>query len=329
MKAAARRGGRIRRRGHSRLSVRHSQTARRVFAPGAGRHPGVVWRSVGHSQNSFFMGGFIDESRTGGQDPFDFRRSLLASSRAPGVRSSSPLKRPTGASRCRPASPGIAVVFSFGSGARGRGGLVSAPMGPPKCWVVAGGLRHDGEPDIVKRQIESAIVYGLTAALYERSRSRRPRRAVELHDYRMLRMSEMPKVEVHIVPSKEAPGNRRTGTPRSQPRWGGRTRSSPRRASASASCPAGLGAVADSLDPRARMRVDPAGAAPRFLSALGACLRCRGARSRSRREPGAGIDARTINTRRCAAGYPQGAAFAEGTRAARGSRVAEDDIRLR
>ena len=62
-------------------------------------------------------------------------------------------------------------------------------------------------PDIVKRQIESAIVYGLTATLYGKITFKDGRvEQSNFHDYRMLRMSEMPKVEVHIVPSTEAPG---------------------------------------------------------------------------------------------------------------------------
>jgi isoquinoline 1-oxidoreductase beta subunit len=62
-------------------------------------------------------------------------------------------------------------------------------------------------PDIVKRQIESAIAYGLTAALYGRISFKDGQvEQSNFHDYRMLRIGQMPQVEVHIVPSQEAPG---------------------------------------------------------------------------------------------------------------------------
>jgi isoquinoline 1-oxidoreductase beta subunit len=62
-------------------------------------------------------------------------------------------------------------------------------------------------PSIVAAQMESAIVYGLTAALWgeitiENGRTKQS----NFHDYRMLRLAEMPVVEVHIVPSSDAQG---------------------------------------------------------------------------------------------------------------------------
>jgi hypothetical protein len=75
-------------------------------------------------------------------------------------------------------------------------------------------------PSIVTAQMESAIVYGLTAALWgeitiENGRAKQS----NFHDYRMLRLAEMPVVEVHIVPSSDAQGG--VGSParrRSRPR---------------------------------------------------------------------------------------------------------------
>ena len=62
-------------------------------------------------------------------------------------------------------------------------------------------------PAIIRTQIESAVIYGLTAALYGRI-SIAEGRAVQsnFHDYPMLRMSEAPEVEVLLVPSGDAPG---------------------------------------------------------------------------------------------------------------------------
>jgi len=62
-------------------------------------------------------------------------------------------------------------------------------------------------PEIVKRQIESAIVYGLSAALYGKITFKDGKvEQSNFHDYPVLRIDEMPKVEVHIAASSEPPG---------------------------------------------------------------------------------------------------------------------------
>src|SRR5258706_331708 len=169
------------------------------------------WRSVGHSQNSFFMESFIDElAYAAGNDPFEFRRSLLGKQpRSTGALELAAGKADWGKPLSAGVHRGIAVVFSFGRWwAQVAGGSVAADGTPKVHRVVAAvdcGMPLN--PDIVKRQIESAIVYWLTAALYGKITFKDGRvEQSNFHDYRMLRMSEMPKVEVHIVPSKEAPG---------------------------------------------------------------------------------------------------------------------------
>jgi len=62
-------------------------------------------------------------------------------------------------------------------------------------------------PDTVAAQMESGIVYGLSAALYGRITFRNGQvEQSNFHDYPVLRMNEMPAVEVHLVPSTESPG---------------------------------------------------------------------------------------------------------------------------
>ena len=62
-------------------------------------------------------------------------------------------------------------------------------------------------PQTIARQIEGAIVYGLSAALYGRITFKEGKvEQSNFHDYPVLRMNEMPKVDVHIVQSSEAPG---------------------------------------------------------------------------------------------------------------------------
>jgi len=169
------------------------------------------WRSVGHSQNSFFLESFIDElAHEAGKDPFEFRRSLLGKQpRSRGALELAAEKAGWGKPLPAGIHRGIAVVFSFGSWCAQVAEVSVGADGTPKVHrvVAAVDCGMTVNPDIVKRQIESAIVYGLTAALYGKITFKDGRvEQSNFHDYRMLRMSEMPKVEVHIVPSKEAPG---------------------------------------------------------------------------------------------------------------------------
>ena len=169
------------------------------------------WRSVGHSQNSFFLESFIDElAHAAGKDSFEFRRSLLAKQpRYKAVLELAAEKAGWGTPVATGVHRGIAVAQSFGGWCAEVAEVSVAADGTPKVHrvVAAVDCGMTVNPDIVKRQIESAIVYGLTAALYGKITFKDG--GVEqsnFHDYRMLRMNEMPKVEVHIVPSKEAPG---------------------------------------------------------------------------------------------------------------------------
>ena len=62
-------------------------------------------------------------------------------------------------------------------------------------------------PDIVKQQMESAIIFGLTAALYgEINVVRGKVKQSNFHDYRMIKMADSPAIDVHIIRSEQAPG---------------------------------------------------------------------------------------------------------------------------
>ena len=169
------------------------------------------WRSVGHSQNSFFLESFIDEmAHEAGKDPFEFRRALLSKQpRYKGALELAAEKADWGKPLPAGVHRGIAVVFSFGSWCAEVAEVSVAADGTPTVHrvVAAVDCGMTVNPDIVKRQIESAIVYGLTAALYGKITFKDGQvQQSNFHDYRMLRINQMPKVEVHIVPSKEAPG---------------------------------------------------------------------------------------------------------------------------
>jgi isoquinoline 1-oxidoreductase beta subunit len=104
---------------------------------------------------------------------------------------------------------GIAVVFSFGSWVAEVAEVSMRPDGTPKIHRIVAAIDcgMTVNPDIVKRQVEGAIVYGLTAGLYGKLTFKNG--GIEqsnFHDYPPLRINEMPKVEVHIMPSTESPG---------------------------------------------------------------------------------------------------------------------------
>jgi isoquinoline 1-oxidoreductase beta subunit len=178
------------------------------------REPGPqiwFWRSVGHSQNGFFSEGFIDElAAAAGKDPFEFRRAML--SKAPRHKAVLELAaRRAGWGTPLPAGMGrgIAVVSSFGSYVAEVAEVSVGADGVPKVHrvVAAVDCGMTVNPLTIERQIESAIVYGLSAALYGRITHKDGRvQQGNFNDYPVLRISEMPKVEVHIVPSSEKPG---------------------------------------------------------------------------------------------------------------------------
>ena len=174
--------------------------------------PVGFWRSVGNSQNGYITECFIEElAKAGGKDSVEFRRKLLANApRHRGVLELAAEKagwgKPLSAGRTR----GIGVVESFGSFVAEVAEVsVNKSSGEVKvhrvvCAVDCG--RHVN-PDIIAAQMEGGIVYGLTAALKGQITIDKGRvEQSNFHDYELLRLNEMPQVEVHIMPSNEAPG---------------------------------------------------------------------------------------------------------------------------
>jgi isoquinoline 1-oxidoreductase beta subunit len=180
----------------------------------AREEPGVqvwFWRSVGHSQNIFFSESFIDEmAHAAGKDPFEFRRSLLGRQpRYKGALELAAERAGWGAPLPAGVHRGIAVAQSFGSYVAEVAEVSVRDDGQIKVHrvVAAVDCGMTVNPTIIQRQIESAIVFGLSAALYGRITFRDGKVEQGNFDaYPVLRMSEMPKVEVHIVPSTEKPG---------------------------------------------------------------------------------------------------------------------------
>jgi len=173
--------------------------------------PVLWWRSVGHSHTAFVVESFIDElAHAAGKDPFEYRRALLGSQpRHRGVLELAAAKagwgKPLPAGRAR----GIAVHASFGSFVAQVAEVSMSPRGQVKVHrvVAAVDCGQYVNPDTIAAQIEGGVAFGLSAALHGQI-TLKGGRVVQsnFHDYEVLRLNEMPEVEVHIQPSGEKPG---------------------------------------------------------------------------------------------------------------------------
>jgi isoquinoline 1-oxidoreductase beta subunit len=180
------------------------------FGPLSTPVPVSWWRSVYASQNAFANECFVDEvAHAARQDPVAFRRALLQG--APRHRRALELaaeKAGWGVPLPRGRARGVAVHQLFGQTIVAQVAEVSIEGGRPRvhrvvCAIDCGTVVH---PDGVRAQMESGVVYGLSAALHGAITIKGG--AVEqtnFDSYPVLRMNEMPAVEVHLVPSTEAP----------------------------------------------------------------------------------------------------------------------------
>jgi isoquinoline 1-oxidoreductase beta subunit len=168
--------------------------------------PVGFWRSVNHSQNAFFRECFLDQvARQSGQDPYKFRSGLLAD--AP--RQLAVLKTvadTAGWGRPLPEHSyrGIALETSYGSHCAQVAEVRLNEDGSFKLLRVVCAIDpgHVVNPDTVEAQVESAIVYGLTAALFGEISLKDGRVAQgNFHDYPMLLLKDMPAIETRIVAS--------------------------------------------------------------------------------------------------------------------------------
>jgi isoquinoline 1-oxidoreductase beta subunit len=167
--------------------------------------PTLWWRSVGHSHTAFVIETFLDEiASTSGVDPLAMRKSLLAGKeRHLAVLDLVAIKAGWVKSPGSGRALGLAMHHSFESTVA-MAAEVSLAHGRPvvhryTCAVDCGRVVN---PDTVVAQIQGAVGFGLTAALYGEITLKGGRvEQSNFHDYRMLRVHEMPAVDVHIVPS--------------------------------------------------------------------------------------------------------------------------------
>ncbi|CAI8840474.1 xanthine dehydrogenase family protein molybdopterin-binding subunit [Methylocaldum szegediense] len=171
--------------------------------------PVLWWRSVGHSHTAFVVESFIDEvAHAAGKDPYRFRYDLLTKHpRHRGVLELAAKKAGWGSDLPKGRGRGIAVHASFGSYVA-QVAEVSVEDGQVRvhrvvCAIDCGQVVN---PDTVAAQMESGVVWALSAALYgEITLDKGEVEQSNFTDYPILRIDEMPTVEVHIVPSREPP----------------------------------------------------------------------------------------------------------------------------
>jgi isoquinoline 1-oxidoreductase beta subunit len=170
--------------------------------------PVSYWRAVGYTQNTFFAESFLDElASAGGKDPVALRRKLLAGSpRLLGVlnlaaEKSGWGKAPDGRFQ------GVSVVNNIGS-YTAQVAEISVVDGKLKIHrvVCAVDCGHVVNPAIVKQQMEGGIVYGLSAMKSAITIDRGRVQQGNFDRFTVMRIDEMPKIEVYIVESDKNPG---------------------------------------------------------------------------------------------------------------------------
>lgn len=171
----------------------------------------AFWRGVGPNANVFAVECFMDElARRAGRDPVQFRREHLA--RQPRLTAAldlaavksgwgSPLPPRCGRGVCAQTSFGsfIATIVECEIGDQGQVMLRRVTSA-----VDAGLLVH---PDTVVAQLQGGLIFGLTAALYGEITLQNGRvQQSNFHDYQMLRINQVPQINVHLIESREPPG---------------------------------------------------------------------------------------------------------------------------
>ena len=186
--------------------------------------PVGFWRAVGHSHQAFFKESFVDEAAAAvGKDPLAFRAALL--SRHP--RQLRVLQRVADL-----AGWGQPLPAAADGNRRARGVALHQSFGSVVAQVAEVSVNRDKQirvhrvvcvvdcgfpvnPNLIRQQMESGIVFGLSAALHGDIRiSKGQVQQSNYHDFPVLRIDECPVIETDIIPSKEQPeGVGEPGTP--------------------------------------------------------------------------------------------------------------------
>ena len=176
--------------------------------------PGVVtgfWRGVGPNNNVFAIESFIDElARKAGKDPIAFRRANL--DKTPRLQAALDLVRDKsgwGAPLGPRVGRGVATQISFASFIATVVECEVDEYGEVRLRRVTAAVDTGTmvNPDTVIAQLQGGLIFGLTAALYGEITLDNGRvQQSNFHDYRMLRIDQVPPIEIHLIRNGEAPG---------------------------------------------------------------------------------------------------------------------------
>ncbi|HSI25526.1 MAG TPA: xanthine dehydrogenase family protein molybdopterin-binding subunit [Methylotenera sp.] len=172
--------------------------------------PVLWWRSVGHSHTAFVMESLIDElAHSTKKDPLEYRRALLKDHpRHLAALNLAAEKADWNKPLAKGVFRGIAVHESFGSFVA-QVAEVSVDKGEVKVHRIISAIDCGlaVNPDSLKAQMESSVAYGLGAAMQSEITFKDGMvEQSNFHDYQVMRMANMPKVEVYIVQSTEKMG---------------------------------------------------------------------------------------------------------------------------
>ncbi len=173
--------------------------------------PTAFWRGVGPTRNVFAVESFIDELATAAkQDPVAYRRGLLSKNpRAKAVLELAAEQSGWGQALPKGRGRGVSVQFAFGSYMAQVAEVEVGKDGDVRvrrvvCAVDCGTVVN---PDTVRAQIESGIIFGISAALHGAITLKDGRvEQSNFNNYPVVRMNEAPVIDIHIVKSGEAPG---------------------------------------------------------------------------------------------------------------------------
>ena len=166
--------------------------------------PVGFWRSVGSSQNAFFMESYMDElSHAAGKDPYEYRRKLLAHREDfLAVLDKIAEKGDWGKALPKGHGRGIAIHECYGTIIGTVAEVSVNAAGEVRVHRVVAGVDcgHVVNPSIVEAQIQGGVVYGLCAALYgDLTVKNGAIQQGNFDEYEMVRLADMPKIEVYTV----------------------------------------------------------------------------------------------------------------------------------
>jgi isoquinoline 1-oxidoreductase beta subunit len=173
--------------------------------------PTTFWRSVGPSHSVFVVESFMDElAATAKKDPVDYRLALLDQApRARAVLQLAAEKAGWGQPLPKGSGRGVALQFVFGTYMAQVAEVEVSKEGEVRvrrvvCAVDCGSVVN---PDTVQAQVQGAVIFGISAALFGEITLKGGRvEQTNFDTYRVLRINEAPAIEVHIVKNTEAPG---------------------------------------------------------------------------------------------------------------------------